>query len=1080
MTPRSQLLLASAGSGKTFQLTSHFLALLAAGVAPERIVASTFTRKAAGEILARLFARLARAATSDAEAARLSADVGAKLSRTAALELLARAARNIQRLRVRTLDAFFVEIARASAAELGLPPDWRVGDELELERARDRALSAALSYYLQEPARRAKVPAGSGDPNGASARPNGAPSASERGVWLALLSELERGRAGRSVRSLLVRVVDESYRLHVEAQPGAWEVPDPPRGPDDEHFTAAAEFVLEHSPPRNKSGKPNGNWLKAQAKLHASAIARDFDAVLEDGLVAAAAREEPKYYGLDVPEELCEALKVLALRATAQLGGELRAQNQASARLLERYDEHLREVRRTTRRVAFDELTRTLGAGTSSAAADLALRIDGEIDHLLLDEFQDTSPAQWRVLRPIASELAADGTGRRSVFCVGDVKQSIYGWRAAEPQLLERLSGELHLEPQALDRSWRSSPVVLDAVNQVFGRMASFPGWSADEGDDVTAADFAAWFHPHVAQHPTLPGVLRVRTCAARRGKADPWPQCVDAAVECVREIRAQAPWASIGVLLRRNALAPKLVSKLRERGILASDEGGNPLTDAVSVQAALAALHWLEHPADTIARFHVASSVLGARLGLAHDSSDESYSNAHSRARRELLDLGLAEWLARWRDDVVGVLGDWEARRFGQLVELALAAGPGANAGEFVERVRRQRVEDSSSVSVKVMTIHASKGLEFDAVVLPELEARWIARADAYVARRVHDDPQAPYELLSHAGSARLRAELASGGDARLVEAQRVTRRRAMRDSLSALYVALTRARRRLDVILWSEGKSDSEPRNTAAALIRHAFELGFGDLAPSTLVFEAGAQGAEWARRDEPAGSDGVAAEGDGADAAEHVGRGEAPVLRFAPAQRARELERVSPSSVGDGGARTCAELLADASPVARRRGLRWHAWFEALEWLDTFERDESALRALAVSRGLGGEGLERDLEDFHTALEQPPLRSLLARPAGEVELWRERAYRCVIDGVLHSGVFDRVVIESGPEGPRATILDFKTGGAAVAEHVDGERYRPQMQAYAAALMRLRGLERASIRTVLVFAESGRLVEV
>ncbi len=1037
MLPRSQLLLASAGSGKTFRLTSHFLTLLAAGAPPERIVASTFTRKAAGEILARLFARLARAAADEADARRLAGELGLSLSRAEALELLARLARNIQRFRVRTLDSFFVELARAGAAELGLPPDWRVGDEVELERARDRALAAALEE-------------------------------SERGVWLALLSELERGRAGRGVHAVLARVIDESHRLHVEAQSGAWEVPNPPRGPDDEHFLAAAQFVREFAPPRTKTGKPNSNWLKALAKLHASALAREFEQVLDDGLVAATAKAEPKYYGLDLPEELREAIAVLVARATAQLGGELRAQNQASARLLERYEARLDEVRRTTRRLAFDDLTRTLGAGPVSAASDLALRVDGAIDHLLLDEFQDTSPSQWRVLRTIAAELVADGTGERSLFCVGDVKQSIYGWRSAEPQLLERLAGELHLEPQSLDRSWRSSPVVLDAVNRVFARLPSFPGWSAEDGDDATAAAFGAWFHPHVAQRANLAGAVRVRTCAARRGRADPWPQCVEAAVECVREIRAQAPWASVGVLLRRNALAPKLVARLREAGIAASDEGGNPLTDSVSVQAALAALHWLEHPADTIARFHFATSVLGPRLGLAHDSDEGAFALAHASARRAWLDLGLAEWLARWRDDVARELGEWEARRFGHLIELALAARRGGSVAEFVDRVRSQRVEDSSSASVKVMTIHASKGLEFDAVVLPELDARLISRAEAYVARRAHDDPQAPFELLSHAGSARLRAELAHSGDARLVEAQRVTRRRALRDSLSGLYVALTRARRRLDLILWSEGSSSAEPRATAGAVIRHAFELGFGDLDPSSVVVSEGASGAEWAARE--ASSEAPAREVASA----------APPLRFAPSQRARELERLSPSRLESGAARTCAELMSASSPAARRRGLRWHAWFEQIEWIESFQFDAETLLSLAVRRGLGGDELERDLEAFRSALDRPALRAVLARPQGEVELWRERAYRCVIGGVLHSGVFDRVALEGRNSTRRATIVDFKTGGGAAPGERELERYAPQMQAYAAALAQLSGIERDAIRAVLVFAESGRSLEV
>jgi ATP-dependent exoDNAse (exonuclease V) beta subunit len=1034
---RSQVLLASAGSGKTFRLTSHFLRLVAQGARPERVVASTFTRKAAGEILGRLFARLAGAASSADGAALLSRELDVRLERADALALLGRLAREIQRFRVRTLDAFFVELARASAAELGLPPDWRIADEVELGLARDAALGAALAD-------------------------------ADRGAWTVLLSELERGRSSRGVHQLLRRVVDESHRLHLEARLGAWEAPALLRGPSDADFERALEQVRTFAPPLTKAGKPDSRWQKALLQTHEMAAAREFEELLERSLVKAWF-EKGEYFNQEFPEELLAHLGVLVERAAAQLGGQLRAQNGAASRLLSEYERRLADVRLATRRLSFDDLTRCLGRDEGVSAHELALRVDGEIDHLLLDEFQDTSPAQWRVLRGLASELAADGTGERSLFCVGDVKQSIYGWRAAEPRLLENLPHEFHLEPESLDVSWRSSPVVLEAVNQVFGNLTSFPGFAAEHGDDQTAAEFSRAFHPHVAQRADLPGCVRVWTAAARNGREAPWAQCLDAAVERVRALRDEAPWASIAVLVRRNALAATLVAKLRDAGIAASDEGGNPLTDAVSVQAALATLHWLEHPADTVARFHVATSVLARRLGLV-DANQAAYAAAHARAQRARLDLGLAEWLAQWRDDVERELGAWEARRFARLIDAALGAPEHGSLSDFAERVRRLRVEDPSAALVKVMTIHASKGLEFDAVVLPELDGPLVGRGSAFVARRVDDDPLQPFELLSHAGSSKLRTALAVAGDPSLVHAERATRRRAFRDSLSALYVALTRARRRLDLVLWAEGPKDGEARGSAAALVRHAFGLGFENLTPATLVAEVDGSVDEWARRAKTSEVSAVALPTEAA-----------PRLEFALARRPRELERFSPSRLGAGAAASGAELFESTDGNSRRRGTRWHAWFEQIEWLDAFEFDAEQLLELARARGLGGAELERDLEEFQRALAAPALRELFTRPAGEVEVWRERAYRCVIDEALHSGAFDRVVLErSGGAYVRARILDFKSDRGRGDENGAAERYRPQLEAYARALVKLCGLPRDAIRTTLVFAAHGALVEV
>ncbi len=114
----------------------------------------------------------------------------------------------------------------------------------------------------------------------------------------------------------------------------------------------------------------------------------------------------------------------------------------------------------------------------SAKAVDLgslSFRLDARIDHLLLDEFQDTSPQQWRVIQPWAERVTAGADGT-SFFCVGDVKQAIYGWRGGIAEIFDAIDRQLPgLTPQSLNTSFRSSPPVIDAVNHIFTHLAEHP-----------------------------------------------------------------------------------------------------------------------------------------------------------------------------------------------------------------------------------------------------------------------------------------------------------------------------------------------------------------------------------------------------------------------------------------------------------------------------------------------------------------------------------------------------------------------------------------------------------------------------
>ncbi len=140
----NEVIRASAGTGKTFALSNRYLKLLASGVECQSILATTFTKKGAGEILDRIIGRLSDAALDEPAAAKLSSELDWKISRIRARDILHELLRNLHRLEISTLDSFFNRVAKAFSLELRLPPNWEIVEEQEINRMKDRAIQAVL------------------------------------------------------------------------------------------------------------------------------------------------------------------------------------------------------------------------------------------------------------------------------------------------------------------------------------------------------------------------------------------------------------------------------------------------------------------------------------------------------------------------------------------------------------------------------------------------------------------------------------------------------------------------------------------------------------------------------------------------------------------------------------------------------------------------------------------------------------------------------------------------------------------------------------------------------------------------
>ncbi|MFW5740544.1 MAG: UvrD-helicase domain-containing protein, partial [Myxococcota bacterium] len=763
----------------------------------------------------------------------------------------------------------------------------------------------------------------------------------------------------------------------------------------------------------------------------------------------------------EIPAEIEDLLTALIEQVRAVLLKSLIDRGDAIFRLLATFDEHLRERKLATAALRFDDITRALS--TASLLGDLDdvfFRLDGRIQHLLFDEFQDTSLAQWQVLRPLAQEVVSHGTGDRSLFLVGDVKQAIYGWRGGVADIFDTLDEDLPgLSWRPLNRSWRSSPIIIKTVNFAFEDL---PANKALVDDQRAAHQWQKGFKPHKTAKKELPGYARLEVAPEPEEGEKGYDSVFRRAADLVSELASACPCATIGVLTRRNEAVGRMIYELRRRQVPASEEGGNPVTDSAAVGIVLSLLRLADHPGDSIARFHVASSPLAGPLQL--DDTTRSAALVAARVRRELVAQGYGTCVLRWSEMLGPHCDAREARRLRQLVHLARRhdASASLRADDFVAFVESERVEDPASVGVRVMTIHKAKGLEFDIVVLPELDQRLVGQTPAVLIESP-SPTLPPTKVVPYASEVERRAI------PELEEMAATWRAGQVRESLSLLYVALTRAVHGLYMII--------EPRDD-----KYRYPSTFAGLLRSSLAQAASAEAGKVLFDTE-----------DGAWYAQRPWAAPAPkppaesVERIAltpSRKRRRGLPRTSPSAMEGGSKIQLADLMR-LETGALQRGSIIHALFEQVGWLDDGMPGIEALRAAARTAGAGSHEMDGYIEQLQQMLANEDVRQVLtrssyARPELRLELYRELPFAVRDDKGLLTGAMDRVVVRRyGDAVHDIEVLDYKTDRV---EEADFERrvehYRPQLDAYCRAASRLFRVGEQNVGARLIFVGMGRVV--
>lgn len=1065
---RYELVAASAGTGKTHRLSSRLLrAILRRGVHadPAGVVATTFTRMAAGEILERVFRRLLEASRDEPRRDQLCRETGVPLTAQDCVRTAAALARRMDRVRIMTIDSLMGRMARASSLELEVAPGWRIASDSEVAEMHAGAIEAALSNQTPESTQ-------------------------------SLLSAAARRPLARQIHLALDRAVTDCHATFASAgrDRALWETIGPLGDPPD---PAALERSLGEieamEAPQTASAKPDQRFLKAMRAVVNSCRTDDWESLVSSGL-GAATLGDGSYYGKPIPEPLAAAVRVLVSHASWHLLAQVQRRNRATAALLALYDALLWDSRLASQELAFEDVPRLLGeADVAGRLEELWYRLDSGIEELLIDEAQDTSLVQFRLLRPILDEMLAGGDGERGVLIVGDVKQSLYAWRQAEAELLPAIGQTWQVLTRCgLTESQRSGQVVLDAVNDVFSAVGSSVAISTREGARDAAERFSAQYAPHRTADRVggadSPGLVRLMTHPVDSDEApDRITGTVAAASSLLAEAAAAGVRCEVGVLVRANAPIRPLVAALQRAGIDASEEGGASLADDPAVSAVLSLLHLADHPTDELARFHVATSPISGAIGWIGAPSPAVARRDAGRVRRMLASRGYGATLERLVERVARRVRPAFLERLDQLVDLGREFDDQGSLrpSEFVRLVCTRRVERARRATVRVMTVHAAKGLEFDAVVLPDLDRNWAPTGRGAMLWRPRGvlDAAAGASLVVSKEIARL--------DHRLSEMLRGRESRQIYEELCTLYVAMTRARRALVMLIdpFKERKKSDPPPTRASSVLRCA-------LVPEASAASAGA----------------LLLERHHARRAWHEGltttHAEPPTPAAAPAEvelrlalpRPDSLRRamvVAPSSREGGGTVEIARRFDIAESGGIEIGLVAHAMLASIGWLEDRPPTEASLLQAGTLPGVEDHQLKTALAIVTRAMAGTAgdclRRAWHAPRAGTSQdlepLDLRREWRFLHDDThegqsrLISGVIDRLVlIRQGGRVIAADIIDYKTDRLEAAdESAIGQRvehYAPQLRAYAAAVARMFRIPPDQVRAALVFLSADHVV--
>jgi ATP-dependent helicase/nuclease subunit A len=1072
---------ASAGTGKTRVLVDRYVNLLRAGVEPRHILAMTFTRKAAAEMRDRILAAMAEAAgRGDLTPARWR-------------ELRDRMAD----ISVSTIDAFCLSLLREYPLEADLDPGFSVADDAELPRLIGESLDRALRtcralarddedvglVFAQLGDRRVRLGLGS-----LLERRLVAPAALGRSVSRASPDWTVQRVADRGAASLAQLMASlpggfdtfsvtgprdrafELLRLRLEgilsAEPGA-----DPAAVHDAYLQARRYFLTQDGKPRLRLRNTKAEFACKEHWEHHKALVTDHAA----GLVRA-------YTGYRRDLNLLVSRGVWRMYQVAER--EYRATLDAHALL------DFADLLHYTLRLL----------GQMEEFSQSRYRLESRYQHVLLDEFQDTSRPQWDLVALLIQSwgeglgLAHHGPLEPSVFIVGDRKQSIYGFRDADVSVLSDAGRYLARLRQGNDvrrsitRSFRSVTPLLAFVNDVCADIEKAP----ERGDAfVYGSDdqFPVEDPPQAAGDAGLGLIVGndAESCAASTAAEIARLLATQAAVRdrtsgLARAIRPN----DVAILFRTRETHREFEDALETRGLRSYVYKGLGFFDADEIKDALAALWYLAEPASNLraaawlrSRFVRLSDeglrILGPDMARALDHDDPRAASLSDTDRRRLLAARAAS--TRWVGLVDRVppaeLFDILLRESAYAYELR---GPRLDQARenlkklralmrrmqnrgyltltrLVTHVDRLAVGDESNAAidaadaVNLMTIHAAKGLEFPVVFLVNLS-------------RGTGNRRPPIRVALQAGATETSVSVGDFQSEADEDRDGVEREETKR----LLYVALTRARDRL--YLSSLLKDGAVPRSAGslAEVLPPSLLESFAAAASQRDVVWRASSGsphhlaacppAEPPESQSPANAGGALAAG--------ASQGDTATDDLAPLDAA--MDRWSAAMAA--GSATADPDWHRGGESDALLGTLVHRLIQRLGVKSPVERaavEVAARQAVRAGDNVAHQDLPAVVElaaDLYArAREHPQIAAILAAP----DIWHEVPFSTTDGGRVVRGTID-CIARTGPG--QVTVLEFKTGRSR-------QWHQAQLRVYLGAVERL--FPDTEVRAELVYVQRG-----
>ncbi|MGQ4273945.1 double-strand break repair helicase AddA [Terrihabitans sp. B22-R8] len=1087
---------ANAGSGKTTVLSNRVIRLLLAGVEPSRILCLTFTKAAAANMSNRVFGRLAKWAVLpnpdlDTELGNLGAGTGAT-NRRRARRLFARALETPGGLKVLTIHAFCERVLHQFPFEAGIPASFTVLDD----RGRDELVAAARAEVLALAAGEANGPIGralaklvaeTSDFSMSRAlgeiltrgehldalmhAPDGTDASARIAERMAAAFDL---RPGDSVEGINAEIVDEQDMLATWPMLTEWlrsgTTKDQNLADCLDRSRAAADLSDRHS-------------------AYMGVCFTGKMAPRADPFVTKKLREaRPDLYQLLLDEQ-ARLVALLERRKAA-------ATCERSIAILTIADAVWRGYRaEKARRGALDFadlITHTRALMRAPGSAWVHYKLDQGIDHILVDEAQDTSPEQWEIVSGLAAEFTAGEGARtqaRTIFAVGDEKQSIFSFQGAAPAEFDRWRRVYTSQHEAvrqpfyhlqLTQSFRSTSDVLGAVDQTFTDPLAHAGlssaneptvhdtarldtpgrvelWPLIEPAEKTEDD-KPWNAPLDAMAETSPVVQLARRIArAVRG----WTRGEDVLGPC-----PPVPEGEILILVRsRGPLFEAILRELKNAEVRVAGADRLELGGHIAVQDCLALADAILQPADDLALAGVLKSPLfgfddddlmrlaptrrGSLRGALRRSDDSRFHAAEER---------LARWTSEARgqrpfDFYAGLLGHGGGRRafrarlggevddvLDEFLQLAMAYGESETAtlSGFAAWMRAapamiKRDLDTAGSEVRVMTVHGAKGLEAGLVVLADFGCPR-APGMAPVVYEINDPGRTANEppLLAWA--------MRKDDDPPALAAARALEKAADEgEHRRLLYVAMTRAADRL-VIAGHVGQRTSR-EGAWYSLILNGFE---------------GPDAAEITRHNVPAFGGDILVRGaiglapGAAHPAPSIAQTALPAWLAAPAP----VETAAPRPLAPSRAlpHIHTESTESFAVPALERGNLLHLLLEELPGLPESDRAPAAHAFLARTAALWPQPDRAALADEALALLADPQFADLLGPAARAEApVAGEILRADGTALLVAGRIDRLLVTE----ERVLIVDFKSERAVPSEAPDS--YVAQLALYRAVLARI-----------------------